>query len=128
HADPISNEGATARDIRLAEWQHGITSVDTGDDSEIAAVVNRSMHDIGSLALLEGSENEWLTPAAGIPLYQSLWARDALTTAWQATVFDRGKMGDSILSTLSKLQGTRHDPWRDEQPGRIIRGRQRSPV
>src|SRR5438067_5122360 len=37
-------------------------------------------------------------------------------------------MGDSILSTLSKLQGTRYDPWRDEQPGRIIRGRQRSPV
>ena len=127
-ADPINDEEANARDIRLAAWQDRITTIDTGDDSEIAAAVNGSMRDIGSLALLEGSENEWLTPAAGIPLYQSLWGRDALTTAWHATVFDRGQLAESILSTLSRLQGTHDDLWRDEQPRRITRGRQRSPL
>ena len=41
-ADPINDEEATARDIRLAAWQDRITTVDTGDDSEIAAAVNGS--------------------------------------------------------------------------------------
>src|SRR3989442_8408802 len=89
-ADPIDDNGSDAREARLAEWSQKITSVETAEHSEITAIVNRSMRDIGAMALLEGAENEWLTPAAGIPLYQSLWARDALTTAWQATVFDRG--------------------------------------
>src|SRR4030095_2974589 len=43
-------------------------------------------------------------------------------------MFDREEMAELILSTLSRLQGVRHDPWRDEQPGRIIRGHQRSPL
>jgi len=37
-------------------------------------------------------------------------------------------MADSVLTTLARLQGVHHDTWRDEQPGRIIRGHQRSPL
>jgi glycogen debranching enzyme len=127
-ADVISNEGAILREQRLSDWLRKITIVETDGDTSITAIANRSIHDIGAMALLEGSEDEWLTPGAGIPMYQSLWARDALTTVWQATVFDRGDMADSILTTLARLQGQDNDPWRDEQPGRIIRGRQRSPM
>ncbi len=127
HADAITDEGAAARDARVAEWWKRIASVHTGEDSELAAIANQSIQDVVSMALLEGAEDEWLTPAAGIPLYQSLWARDALTAAWHATVFDRGEMARSILTKLARLQGVRDDPWRDEQPGRIIRGQQRSP-
>jgi glycogen debranching enzyme len=124
----IDDQGAWIRDHRLSEWERRLTSVETPENSPIASITNQSMHDIGSMALLEGSDDEWLTPGAGIPVFQSLWARDALTTAWQATVFDRGELADSILTTLGRLQGTRHDPSRDEQPGRIIRGRQHSPL
>ena len=55
--------------------------VEAPGEAPIAGIVNRSMEDMGSLALLEGPEDEWLCPAAGIPLFQSFWARDSLTTA-----------------------------------------------
>jgi glycogen debranching enzyme/short-subunit dehydrogenase len=127
-SDSLEDEQAARREERLARWYENLTSVESSGYADLAKITNTCMRDIGSLALLEGPEPEWLTPAAGIPVFHSLWARDALTTAWQATMFDRGEMGDSILSTMSRLQGIRHDAWRDEQPGRIIRGHQRSPL
>ena len=113
-ADPIDADAAMQREKRLAQWYQNITSVETAADTKLVEIANGCMRDVGSLALMEGPENEWLTPAAGIPLYQSLWARDALTTTWQATMFDRGEMADSVLTTLARLQGVHHDTWRDE--------------
>jgi glycogen debranching enzyme len=89
-------------------------------------ITNLSMRDVGSMALLEYSEEEWMTPAAGYPLYPAVWARDALTAAWQAAVFDRGQMVESILSICNRTQGTRVDDHRDEEPGRIIRQMKRT--
>jgi glycogen debranching enzyme len=65
---------------------------------------------------------------AGIPLYHAFWGRDALTAAWQATVFDRGRLAEAILNRVGRLQGTHDDPWRDEQPGRTVRAVQRGPL
>src|SRR5205823_6075405 len=86
--DPISDEQAERREQHLAAWQSRIAEVEAPGDSPLAAIANRSMQDIGSLALLEGPEEEWLVPAAGIPLFQACWFRDSLTSAWQASIFD----------------------------------------
>lgn len=86
------------------------------------------MRDLGSLALLDGKEDEWLAPAAGIPLFPSLWGRDNLTAVWQASAYDHGEMANSILFRLGRLQGQRDDAWHDEQPGRIIRSAERGPL
>jgi hypothetical protein len=79
--DPVSDVEAAAREERVRQWRGRVTTVEAPGEAPIAGIVNRSMEDMGSLALLEGPEDEWLCPAAGIPLFQSFWARDSLTTA-----------------------------------------------
>jgi glycogen debranching enzyme len=86
------------------------------------------MDDLGSFALLEGEPDEWLAPAAGVPLYPALFGRDSLTSTWQATVLDRGELLAATLVRLERLQGTAVVPERDEEPGRIIHSLRRGPL
>jgi glycogen debranching enzyme len=91
-------------------------------------MINQAMHDLGSFALLEGESSGWLAPAAGMPLYPALFGRDSLTACWQAAVLDRGAMLEATLSRLQRLQGTRFEPERDEQPGRIVQQVRQGPL
>ena len=59
------------------------------------------------------------TLAAGVPQYVALFGRDALTAGWQAAILGPELMTGS-LEALGKLQGTRNDDWRDEQPGKML--------
>jgi glycogen debranching enzyme/NAD(P)-dependent dehydrogenase (short-subunit alcohol dehydrogenase family) len=126
--DPLDEREAARREERLRDWQRDITRVEAAGETPLAEIVNRAMGELGSMALLEGREDEWLAPAAGMPGFPSLWGRDALTAVWQASVFDRGEMAAAVLSRLGRMQGRRVDPWRDEQPGRIIRAAQTGPL
>ncbi|MBI1809971.1 MAG: hypothetical protein HYR75_08760, partial [Gemmatimonadetes bacterium] len=126
--DPIADEDAADRERRLHAWHENVTRVEAPGDAPIAVIANWGMRDLGSLALLDGPEDEWLVPAAGIPLFHSLWTRDTLTVTWQATMFDHGAMAEAALSAAGRRQGTHDDPWRDEQPGRLVRGAKRSPL
>ncbi|HEX2167629.1 MAG TPA: glycogen debranching N-terminal domain-containing protein, partial [Longimicrobiales bacterium] len=119
-ADPIDDTGSQERESRLEAWLASRTQLHSAAEPPFVQYAERGAIDIGSLALLEGARTEWLTPAAGVPLYQSLWARDALTASWQAGLLDRGEMLQDVLTTLTRLQGARDDPQRDEQPGRIL--------
>ncbi len=120
HSDPIDDAGAKQRERRLKLWSQRRTRFTATADTPLVDIAERAADDLGSLALLEGPEEEWLTPAAGIPLYQSYWARDALTAAWQAGILDGGAMLRDTLVKLTRLQGTEVDDTRDEQPGRIL--------
>jgi glycogen debranching enzyme len=97
-------------------------------DSLFAGVTNAAMEDLGALALLDGAADEWLAPAAGVPLYPALFGRDAVTTSWQAASLDRGALLDATLTRLGRLQGAVSDPTRDEQPGRIVQQVRRGPL
>jgi glycogen debranching enzyme len=125
---PIDEPGERRREEHLSDWHRRVTYVEAPGYDVLANITNRAVHDWGSLALLEGPEEEWMTPAAGIPLFADLWGRDALTASWQATMFDRGQMANAALSVLSRLQGQTDNAWRDEQPGRILRQVQRGPA
>ena len=126
-ADPIDEAGERAREAAAAEWRARVTRLHAPGHSPLATLANRATDDLGSMALMEGDPEEWLAPAAGYPLYPSFWARDALTAAWQAAVFDRGAQVEAVLPTLARLQGTRVDPRRAEQPGRIVRQNRKDP-
>ncbi len=126
--DPLDEDGAELREERLRDWLRSVTRIETDSGTPLAEITNRAMSELGSMALLEGREDEWLAPAAGMPGFPSLWGRDALTAVWQASVFDRGRMAEAVLSRLGRLQGRRVNDWRDEQPGRIIRAAQRGPL
>jgi glycogen debranching enzyme len=76
--------------------------------------------DLAEFALLEGPADEWLTAAAGVPLYLTMWGRDALTSSWQMAIMDNGAQLSGALARCARLQGSVVDPDRDEEPGRII--------
>lgn len=125
--DPIDEEGEQRREEVLRGWHERATRLWAPGEPQLVAVAEQAVHDLGSMALLDDGEEDWLAPAAGYPLFPSLWARDALTASWQAAVFDRGELVEATLPTLARLQGTTTDPERAEQPGRIIRQHRKDP-
>ena len=117
---PITAEGEVQREERRRSWRTVSAALHAPGETPLIEITNRALDDLGSLALLDGADDEWLTPAAGVPLYLTLWGRDALTAAWQAGLFDGGTMLRDVLSCLERTQGRVVDPERDEEPGRII--------
>jgi glycogen debranching enzyme len=118
--DPITEGGERRREAKVAAWREGVARLHAPGESPLVEIIERALDDVGALALLEGPEEEWLTLGAGVPLYQSLWGRDALTAAWQLSVFDRGETLAGALTKLTRMQGRMDDPERDEEPGRIL--------
>jgi len=127
-ADPIDGRGEEERQMRQRSWLARATRLHAQAETPLATITNAAVRDVGSLALLDGPQDEWLTPAAGVPVYLSLWGRDALTAAWQAGIVDRGQMLEDVLACLARLQGSRVDASRDEQPGRIVAQLKREPL
>jgi len=119
-SDPIDEPAERRREERLASWRGSRMTLHAAAETPFVEIAERAAEDLGSLALLEGPADEWLTPGAGIPLYQSLWARDALTATWQSGLIDRGDMLEDVLDRLTRQQGRVDDAARDEQPGRIL--------
>ncbi|NGN65193.1 aminotransferase [Streptomyces sp. A7024] len=58
-------------------------------------------------------------PAAGIPWFLTLFGRDSLLSSLFALPY-RPELAEHTLLTLAATQGTTYDPFRGEQPGRIV--------
>lgn len=56
---------------------------------------------------------------AGIPWYAAPFGRDALITAWQTFLINPNLARDTLYF-LAALQGKENNPWRDEEPGKIL--------
>lgn len=96
-----------------AAWMARQPAVES-DNTVFNDLIERSRLDLR--LLLSGSEAEPY-PAAGIPWYATLFGRDSLIVGLQNSWDPR--LAASILRLLGKLQGTKVDLWRDEQPGKI---------
>lgn len=118
--NPIGEAGEHAREARLQRWFGTAVTVESPGNPPLIEITRRAVRDLGSLTLLEGAEDEWLRPGAGVPLYLTFWARDGLTTGWQMGLYDRGDMLADVLTFLTRTRGERVDPALDEEPGRII--------
>lgn len=125
--DPIDEEGERLREAHQDAWQERRTRIVGPGEAAAALFADHAMRDLGSMALLDGAEEEWMAPAAGYPLYPSYWARDAFTAGWQSSYLDHGEQVEATLPTAARLQGTRIDERRAEEPGRIIRQHRRDP-
>jgi glycogen debranching enzyme len=126
--EPVPDaRGEAARREAADRWRGEATRFYAPGDRLVERMVNQAVTDLGSFALLEGSPDEWLAPSAGLPLYPALFGRDSLTVCWQAALFDCGRLLDASLARLHRLQGVKHEPDRDEQPGRIIHSLRRGP-
>src|SRR5205814_1602527 len=51
--------------------------------------------------------------------YVSLFGRDTLSTCWQAAILGPEMMKGTLLE-LARWQGTVDNPWRDDQPGKML--------
>jgi glycogen debranching enzyme len=127
--EPVPDSGGeTERQRMVRRWREEIARLRTAGDRNLERMVMQAVDDLGSFALLEGEPDEWLAPAAGVPLYPALFGRDSLTTSWQAALFDRGRLLDASMTRLTRLQGIRDDPNHDEMPGRIVHSVRRGPL
>ena len=126
-SDPIDAQEEAEREEYLKRWVRGVAIFEAPAETPLVDITNCAMQDVGSLALLDGPKEEWLTPAAGAPLYLAVWGRDALTAPWQMAIFDDSQMAESALLTLGRMQGIGIDPEHDEEPGRIIQQSRKGP-
>ncbi|HEU5482600.1 MAG TPA: glycogen debranching N-terminal domain-containing protein [Sphingomicrobium sp.] len=58
-------------------------------------------------------------PAAGLPWFMTVFGRDSLITSLQALPFT-SELAATTLRTLAVFQGQMDDPFRDEEPGKIL--------
>lgn len=88
--------------------------------SNVVEALEQAKSDLASLRLydLDRGHDVW-TMAAGLPSYIALFGRDVLTAAWQAGLATPGAM-IGTLRVLAEEQGRQENPWRDEEPGRML--------
>ena len=116
---PLSGDDAAAREALWRAWTGRLTRIDTPGNTLAGAVLRANVRDLASFPLLDGQRDEWLTMQAGTPLYPALFGRDALTSGWHAAMLDRAEFLDAALTRLGRLQSSRTNDWRDEEPGRL---------
>jgi glycogen debranching enzyme len=98
---------------RLAD---GMTELDV-PDAGVALAWSTAVSDLAALPL--GIGEGPAAPIAGLPIYQSLFGRDMLTTGWQALLAGPEVLRDALRANAAHV-GTRIDDWRDEEPGKML--------
>lgn len=79
-------------------------------------VLKRSFDDLELLVTREQGRTFF---AAGVPWFVALFGRDSLITALQVLAYDQSVVANT-LRLLASYQGSHTDPWREEQPGKIL--------
>ena len=116
---PLDAQRDAPRARKVRAWQSSLATIELPTNGVLERIVRNAVSDVTSLVLMDGPEDEWLIPQAGLPFYPALFGRDALTAGWQAALLDAGEMTDAALTKLGRLQADRVDDWTDAQPGRI---------
>jgi glycogen debranching enzyme len=130
----VADEGWQIRRDR-AKYGHGTTRArpDVGSDlegwvarapklvsswSELGRIYRRSLIDLAALRFFNPFGGGLALPAAGLPWFMTVFGRDSIVTSFQALPYVP-ELAERTLQSLSLLQGTRIDAFRDEEPGKI---------
>lgn len=97
------------------EWNESITKIST-DYLPLQRLVDRGIQDLQAL-----STNVGFGPffVAGLPWFGVPFGRDSIISALQMLPF-HPDIAKGTLRTMANYQGTKKDPWRDEEPGKIM--------
>ncbi|UTE78742.1 amylo-alpha-1,6-glucosidase [Rossellomorea sp. KS-H15a] len=101
--------------VSYKEWSAGLTTVET-DYEPLQRLVDRGLSD---LRVLLNDTGYGQFPVAGLPWFGVPFGRDSLIAALQMIAF-QPQVAKGTLFTMASEQGTKVDPWRDEQPGKIM--------
>ncbi len=97
------------------KWNDETTKVET-DYEPLQRLVDRGIDDLRVL-LTDLGHGEF--PVAGLPWFGVPFGRDSLIAAMQMLAFCP-EVAKGTLRTMASRQGDKLDPWRDEQPGKIM--------
>jgi glycogen debranching enzyme len=113
----VLTAGAAAEALRKRRraWLREFPGI-TSSNEEFDAWITRSLHDLAQLRM-DGPPGSYVK--AGIPWFATIFGRDGLVTALETLAFSPALAAD-VLRTLGALQGSRDDPQRDEEPGKIL--------
>lgn len=101
--------------ISYDKWKDNTTKVTT-DFEPLQRLVNRGIDDLRVLITDLGFGP---FPVAGLPWFGVPFGRDSLIAALQMLPFNP-EVAKGTLLTMAQYQGKKLDPWRDEQPGKIM--------
>jgi glycogen debranching enzyme len=112
----ISPEEAISQlKLSYKTWKKKTTKVTT-DFAPLQRLVDRG---IGDLRVLLTDLGFGKFPVAGLPWFGVPFGRDSLIAALQMLAFNP-EIAKGTLLTMANYQGKKLDPWRDEQPGKIM--------
>jgi glycogen debranching enzyme len=97
------------------DWERESAHIDT-DNEVFNQLLVRGLRDLRALYTITDRGG---VMAAGIPWYVAVFGRDALISAHQLLMVNPSPARDA-LRLLARYQGQRDDPWRDEEPGKIL--------
>jgi glycogen debranching enzyme len=97
------------------EWRSDQTGV-RSSSLLLDSIIDRSVRDLYLLRSCLDGEGYY---AAGVPWFATLFGRDSIISALQTLAFDTS-IARQTLRILAKYQGVACDPWREEQPGKIL--------
>jgi glycogen debranching enzyme len=97
-------------------WDETSTRISTNNELFDRELLRASRYDIR--VLLEQSPFG-VVPDAGVPWYAVPFGRDAIITALQTLIYNPS-IAEGTLRFLAAHQGTEEDPFREEQPGKIM--------
>jgi glycogen debranching enzyme len=106
--DPISSNGEIASLRRNTQL--------STDSLLLNRVMDRSLRDLDVLRSQLTGVHYF---AAGVPWFVALFGRDSIITALQTLAYDPG-IAAQTLRLLARYQGKKIDPWREEEPGKIL--------
>ncbi|MHA7098557.1 amylo-alpha-1,6-glucosidase [Priestia aryabhattai] len=97
------------------KWENSSTKVKT-DHQILQRLISQGLNDIRVL-LTDVGYGQF--PVAGLPWYGVPFGRDSLIAALQMLPFNP-QVAKGTLKTMAAYQGKENNPWRDEQPGKIM--------
>jgi glycogen debranching enzyme len=97
------------------EWMENQTQVQS-DSLLLNKIMYRSLRD---LHMMKNTIDNYEYFSCGLPWFNTVFGRDNLVIAIQTLAYDP-KAAEQVLRILAHYQGKRVDPWRDEQPGKIL--------
>ncbi|MGE0201009.1 MAG: glycogen debranching N-terminal domain-containing protein [Candidatus Melainabacteria bacterium] len=120
------SEALHQTNISNQNWSRNATAFES-DNEDFNEMLLRSHQDISMLSTrmngCHGGEtaddSNYAYIAAGIPWYVALFGRDSLITA-RSCLMLKPEIARDTLFLLARYQGTQDNPWRDEQPGKIL--------
>jgi glycogen debranching enzyme len=105
-------------EMGLDEWIAAAPKL-TCEWEPLGRIYRRSLIDLAALRFFSIMLPDGALPAAGLPWFMAVFGRDSILTSLQALPFTP-RLADTTLRVLASQQGRHDDPFRDEEPGKII--------